>query len=181
MMEAMRQSQAQKPATSREEPAASEEGTPSGAGLPRIGVVSTENTSGPQASQLSDEQVEDIKATQQFDAVRIDSTTPDDIQKEAAEKKCEFLLYNNVVEAGTKAPKIGGLFGRGIRGVLMPTQAIRSEYRLALVQPFDQEVAKDTLSQSEQAAGMEQVADHLMKNMADRAVRDGARWNLEHH
>jgi hypothetical protein len=181
MMQAMRQAQAQQPATRRQEPSAGEEAVPRGAGLPRIGVVSTENVSGPEASQLSDELVEDIKATQQFDAVRIDSTTPDDIQKEAAEKKCEFLLYNNVAEAGTKAPKLGGLFGRGIRGVLMPTLTIRSDYRLALVEPFDQEVAKDTLSQSEQAAGMDQVAAHLMKNMADRAVRDGARWNLEHH
>ncbi len=172
---AMRSQQSQQREASRQEEAQS-------AGLPRIGVVSTENASGPDPARLSDELVEDIQSTRQFDAVRIDSTTPDEIHKEAVEKKCEFVLYNNVVDARTKAPKIGGLLGRaaGIGGSVTPTHSIRSEYRLALVEPFDQQVAQDNLSQSEQAASMEQVAGSLMKTMANRAVADGLRWNQDH-
>ncbi len=176
--QAMRQAQSQQ----RQEASGQEEARRAASGLPRIGVVSTENSSGPDAGQLSEQLVEDIKNTQQFDAVRIDSTTPEEIHKEALEKKCEFVLYNNIVDARTKAPKIGGLLGRaaGIGGSVMPTHSIRSEYRLALVEPFDQQVAQDKLNQSEQAASMEQVAGSLMKKMAERAVADGARWNAEH-
>ena len=181
MMGAMKQAQRQQEQAQGEGSGGSHDR--SGSGLPRIGVVSSENSSGPEANSLSDQLVENIQATQQFDAVRIDATTPDDIQKEAAEKKCEFVLYNNVVEAGTKGPKIGGLLGRaaGIgHGSLMPTQTIRSEYRLTLVKPFGQEVSKDNLNQSEQAESMDQVAGSLMSKMATRAVADSARWKREH-
>lgn len=151
-------------------------------GRPRIGVVSSGKASAVDPSRLSDELVEDIKGNREFDAVRIEATTPAEIQKEAVEKKCEFVLYNNVVEARTKAPKIGGLLGRaaGIGGSVMPTQSLRAEYRLTLVQPFDQQVAQDNLSRSEQASTMEVVAGSLMRTTADRATADARRWNQTH-
>ena len=113
--------------------------------------------------------------------MRIEARAPADIQKEAVEKKCDFLLYGDVAEAKTSGPKIGGLLGRaaGVGGSVEPKHSIRMDYRLTLVEPPDQQVARDTLSHSEQTPAIEQATSNFMDKVAERATGDARRWKRQ--
>ena len=150
-------------------------------GVILIGVVTTDKSGKVPPDRLTSQIIEQIGNAQGFQGVPIEARDPAAIEKEAADKKCQFLLYDDVAEAKTTMPKLGGLLGRatGRGGSVEPTQSIRAEYRLTLVQPFDQQVARDTLSQSEQAPSMDPVAGNLATKIAERAVSDARRWKQQ--
>ncbi len=146
-----------------------------------VGVVMTDKSKRLDATTLANDLVQKIDAIPGFDAVRIDSRAPPDIQKEAVEKKCTFLLYADVAAAKSSGPKIGGLLGRatGLGGSAEPRHDIRMDYRLTLVDPFDQQVAADILNHSEQTQAMEQAASNFMQKTAERATEDARRWKQQ--
>jgi len=150
-------------------------------GVILIGVVTTDESGKAPPDRLTSQIIEQIGNAQGFQGVPIEARDPAAIEKEAADKKCQFLLYDKVIEAKTTMPKLGGLLGRatGRGGSVEPTQSIRAKYRLTLVQPFDQQVAGDTLSQSEQAPSMESVAGNLATKIAESAVSDARRWKQQ--
>jgi len=150
-------------------------------GVILIGVVTTDKSGKAPPDRLTSQIIEQVGNAQGFQGVPIEARDPAAIEKEAADKKCQFLLYDDVAEAKTTMPKLGGLLGRatGRGGSVEPTQSIRAEYRLTLVQPFDQQVARDTLSQSEQAPSMDPVAGNLATKIAERAVSDARRWKQQ--
>ena len=151
---------------------------PAGAatGLPSICPVTLE-AENLNAASLSDMLVRHIRQSGQFASNRIDATDSAGIQKEAADKKCSFVLYNTITEARTKRPRIGGLLGRaaGVGGDVRPEQEIRSDYRLVRVEPFDRQVARDRMNHSQQSVNMEEAVDGLMQKVAARAVDDARR------
>lgn len=184
MAEAMKAAREQARRAEQQEAGAAPEGrAPTGkrAGILRIGVVATDQSGHVQPSMMAGNLVQEIATVDGFEGVRIEASDPAAIEKEAAVKSCDFLLYSNVVEAKSGIPKIGGLLGRatGRGGSVAPTQNIRVEYRLALVAPFDQQVARDTLSQSEQAANMDPVVASLAMKIAQRATTDARRWKQQ--
>lgn len=152
-----------------------------GAGVWLVGVVMSDRSRRLQPNTLADDLVRKIDEIDGFDAVRIDSRAPPDIQKEAVEKKCDFLLYGDVAEAKSSGPKIGGLLGRfgGGGGSVEPRHDIRMDYRLTLVDPFDQQVAADIINHSEQTQAIEQAASNFMQKTAERATDDARRWKQQ--
>lgn len=148
------------------------------AGVVRIGIVFNDRAKKLDASTVTRQLVDGIRQHQGFDAVRIEATSPADVQKQAADQKCSFILYADVQEARTAAPRLGGILGRaaGVGGSVQPTQNIRMDYRLTTVQPPDQQVAKDTLNHSEQTVSLDQAVTSFMQKTADRAVSDAARY-----
>lgn len=192
MAEAMKRAREQQAREQQEQPAQPRPPTPyavgevgsRGAGrggVILIGVVTTDKSGKAPPDRLTSQIIEQIGNAQGFQGVPIEARDPAAIEKEAADKKCQFLLYGDVAEAKTTMPKLGGLLGRatGRGGSVEPTQSIRAEYRLTLVQPFDQQVARDALSQSEQAPSMEPVAGNLATKIAERAVSDARRWKQQ--
>ncbi len=151
------------------------------AGIWRIGVVMTDRSRRLEPNTLADELVQKIQNIEGFDAVRIDSRAPADIQKEAVEKHCDFLLYGDVAEAKTSGPKIGGLLGRaaGLGGSVDAKHSIRMDYRLTTVEPPDQQVARDTLNHAEQGPAIEQAAGNFMERTAERATGDARNWKRQ--
>jgi len=192
MAEAMKRAREQQARQQQEQPAQTPIPTPyavgevgsGGAGrrgVILIGVVTTDKSGKAPPDRLTSQIIEQVGNAQGFQGVPIEARDPAAIEKEAADKKCQFLLYDDVAEAKTTMPKLGGLLGRatGRGGSVEPTQSIRAEYRLTLVQPFDQQVARDTLSQSEQASSMDPVAGNLATKIAERAVSDARRWKQQ--
>lgn len=143
----------------------------------RIGVVFSDRSGKMDTGSASGKLIEDIGQKPGFDAVRIEATSPAEIQSEAVAKQCTFILYADVQEAKTGMPSVRGLLGRatGSGGSAAPTQSLRMDYRLTTVQPPNQQVAKDTLSHSEQTAMMGQATDNFMQKTADRATADASR------
>ncbi len=162
-------------------PAEAQPSTTKREGVWLIGVVMSDRSGRLESRRLADELVYKINAIDGFAGVRIDSRAAPDIQKEAVEKKCDFLLYGDVAEAKTAGPKIGGLLGRaaGVGGSTEPTHSIRLDYRLTLVDPFDQEVARDGLNHTEKTSALEQAAFNFMERTAERATGDARRWKLQ--
>ena len=192
MAEAMKRAREEQARQQKEQPAQTPIPTPyavgevgsGGAGrrgVILIGVVTTDKSGKAPPDRLTSQIIEQIGNAQGFQGLPIEARDPAAIEKEAADKKCQFLLYDDVAEAKSTMPKLGGLLGRatGRGGSVEPTQSIRAEYRLTLVQPFDQQVARDTLSQSEQAPSMEPVAGNLATKIAERAVSDARRWKQQ--
>lgn len=151
------------------------------AGVPLIGVVMTDRARKVNTSDWANMLVGKIDAIEGFQGVRIDARDPAGIQKEATEKKCDFLLYAEVAELKTSGPRIGGLLGRaaGIGGGSTdPTQALKLDYRLTRVNPFDLEVAKEPLNFNEKGQ-IEAVSNTVTERTAERATGDARRWLIQ--
>ncbi len=154
---------------------------PRRAGVPLIGVVMTDRSRKVNTADWADMLVGKIDAIEGFQGVRIDARDPAGIQKEATEKKCDFLLYADVAEIKTSGPKIGGLLGRaaGIGGgSAEPSQSLKLDYRLTRVNPFDQEVAKEPLNFNEKGQ-LEAVSNTITERTAERATGDARRWMIQ--
>ena len=180
MAETMRQ--AQQAARAERAPSA-EPSTRKGSGEWRIGVILTDRSGRLDSAMLANRLVADIKEIEGFDAVRIDSRTPPEIQQEATEKKCNFLLYADIREAKSSGSGLGGVLGRraGIGGRLDAKHNIGMDYRLTLAPPPGEEVARDALSHSSSDVGserpsIEDVATSFMQRTAERATEDARQW-----
>lgn len=146
-----------------------------------IGVVLTDRSRRVDAATLNTTLVQKIDAIEGFVGVRIEARDPDGIQKEAIEKKCQFVLYADVAEMKSSGPRVGGLLGRaaGIGGSLDATHNMRMDYRLATVEPWDTQVAKEALAHTEKAPAVEQATDTFMERTAERATGDARRWRIQ--
>jgi hypothetical protein len=79
-------------------------------GAIRVGVVQINNRSGKPVSQESLRQrlIRDIQGSG-IEAVALNGTSAAELEAEAKEKQCDFILYSDV--AALKMSKLGGLFG----------------------------------------------------------------------
>ena len=81
-------------------------------GTIRVGVVAVTNKTdrAPSLSQLRARLIGGISESD-VDAVPLDSTSPSDIEAEAKQKDCDYILYTDIAQLKTSG-KVGGLLGR---------------------------------------------------------------------
>ncbi len=182
MADARRQAQAAR-RSSEAAPAEEAAAAPRRGGEWLVGVVLTDRSGRLDAAPLTERLVEDIKAIPGFDAVPIDARTPPEIQREATEKKCTFLLYADMRDVKSSGGGVGGLLGRraGLGGLGEAKHNIRMDYRLTTVPPPEDEIAKETLNHSSSDVSserpkLEDVATSFMQKTAERATDDARQW-----
>jgi hypothetical protein len=101
-------------------------------GVIRIGVITLNNKTGRplQMASLRIQLITEINDST-IDAVPIDAHSTADIDAEAKQKGCDYILYTDISELKkpSTASRIGGMFGRG-SGVLKEKYEARIDYRL---------------------------------------------------
>jgi len=106
------------------------------AGGIRIGVIAVKDSSG-RSLDVATMRLQLISKLDagNVDAVPIEATTPEEIKKEAVEKKCDYTLDTSVLEAKASTPggRIGGVFGRATGGLIKEKVNMKLEYQLTKV------------------------------------------------
>jgi hypothetical protein len=101
------------------------------AGAIRVGVVAISNKTdrSPSLESLRNRIINGITESD-VDAVPLDSRTPSDLDAEAKQKGCDYILYTDVAGLKTSG-KVGGLLGRaaGVGGLKEKVEA-RLDYKL---------------------------------------------------
>jgi hypothetical protein len=134
----------------------------------RIGVVMNGTAANMPGEALAEQTASEISNVDGFEGVTVDSP------RDAADKKCNFLLTSDVTESKpSTGGRVGGVLGRAA-GV--NTQAgkrqVKMDYRLATV-PGGDEVARDTLNHS---FTDEDGPSGMFQSTAARATRDARRY-----
>ena len=101
-------------------------------GVIRVGVVSVVNKTdrSPSLGSLSNQLVGSISDAN-VDAVPLDGHSPAEIEAEAKQKGCDYVLYTDVSQLKTSGSKVGGLIGRasGVGGLKEKFEA-RLDFKL---------------------------------------------------
>ncbi|HLG17106.1 MAG TPA: hypothetical protein VJH03_21795 [Blastocatellia bacterium] len=139
-------------------------------GVIRVGVVAVSNkTDGPvETALLRDQLIGDIRSSR-IDAVPLDSRAIPDIEAEARQKDCDYILYTDIAELKKSAPggKVGGLLGRA-SGVLKERYEARSEFRLFPVGSATPQLASSaSAKEDEREASLAYIIQREAKTVVD--------------
>lgn len=137
----------------------------------RIGVVPFQNKTGKSLNQnqLRDRLLDEL-SRMGADAVRLESETPAEVQAEARQKQCGFILYTDLAqlkEPSTKK-KIGGLLGRaaGVGSGDTGSGEATVEFRL-LPAAEPRQALLSSSATGKAVTGDESVASALQREAAD--------------
>lgn len=103
-------------------------------GTVRVGVVSFTNKTNQTVliAVMQEKLINEIQATN-IDAVKIMATNPPEVEAEAKEKGCDYIVYTDIadVKKPSAASKIGGLLGRA-KGtdIIKEKYEVRIDYKL---------------------------------------------------
>lgn len=103
-------------------------------GTIRVGVVSFSNKSNQSVATtaMQEKLINDLEATN-IDAVQIIATNPPQVEAEAVEKGCDYIVYTDIAEVKkpSTASKIGGLLGRAKGAdIVKEKYEVRIDYKL---------------------------------------------------
>jgi hypothetical protein len=136
-------------------------------GTIRIGVVSIGNRAGASVStQALREQLIGTLSDSNLEAVALNAASPAELEQEAKQKQCDFILYTDItVLKQSKAGKVGGLLGRaaGVGSAEASTES-RLDFRLVAPGSMSPQLqssatAKEEGDQASLAAALEQEAE----------------------
>ena len=136
-------------------------------GAVRVGVVSVTNKTGVQVQQQRANIVASIRRAL-MDAVPIDATSDAEIQAEAKQKQCDYILYTDVssLKVATAGSKVGGFFGKAVgQG---GTGNVESTLKYRLLQTG----SPTPQLESSQSAREGATAEDSVKSALEREVRD---------
>ncbi|HWN97633.1 MAG TPA: hypothetical protein VNS63_00015 [Blastocatellia bacterium] len=148
-------------------------GAPSAAGskrpgMIRVGVVSIANKTdrSPSLYSVRSRLISSIMDSD-VDAVALDSRTPAEIEAEAKQKDCDYVLYSDLTLLKTSG-KVGGLLGRatGVGGLKEKVES-RLDFRLF---PIGSQTARLTSSASAKDEGSEEASLSMAAGQEGRAV-----------
>ncbi|MCI0402073.1 MAG: DUF4412 domain-containing protein [Acidobacteria bacterium] len=146
-----------------------------GAGKLRIGVAGFVNkTKSTLAVESPRQRLIDEIITLDVDAVALDQTTPEEIVTEAREKKCDFILYTDVIKVKQAGGKLGGMFGKVTGGATGAGKyEVAVDFRLF---PTGEDVARLESSASMKGEGeASEVVGSIMPDEARQAVTEARR------
>jgi len=175
-----RQREVEAPAQTAPAPAPSSSGArATAAGILRIGIVKFNNKAAEEVStdSLRSRLIEDF-TLMRVEAVPLQAQTPEEVEAEAREKGCEYVLYTDIADlkAGAGGGKLGGILGRATGQ--QARQKFQADLEFKLFLTGEDEPRLESSAHSKEGAGAEESVANALRQET-REVMDQVRKDAE--